>query len=125
MLNSILFGISTIVTAATANLYVYMPDNSSTWYTGSTGNVLWNSTAVELGLQCRIESISVDTEDVVYSMTEKTIPCSVNKYTSNPLPLLDGGRFLIRIGQDNYDDSWVYTQDFTILNATTPNDGVY
>ncbi|KAI8882111.1 hypothetical protein K501DRAFT_187553 [Backusella circina FSU 941] len=122
MLKSIFFGISTIVATATANLYVYMPDNSSTWYTGSTGNVLWNSSAAEFGRLCRIQLISVDTQDVVYTMAE--LPCSADKYRSDPLPSFEGERFLVRVGEG--DDDWVYTQDFTILNnATTSNDSIY
>jgi hypothetical protein len=118
-MKSAVIALGALVASASAAFNISMPDNSSVWHTGSTGNILWNTSATEFGLLCSIQLISVNTELIAWNITNSSVPCSINNYTTGAIPEFDEKKFLIRIGSDNNNQSWVYTQNFKIKSNQT------
>ncbi|KAI8390311.1 hypothetical protein BD560DRAFT_485875 [Blakeslea trispora] len=97
-----------------AKLRVSLPDKDSVWVTGSPGLVQWSSSASDAGHDCAIEIINVHNKKVALVVSRnRSIPCSDNVYTTDPLPQFEGEDYMLRIGKKN-GTSWSYTQDFKI-----------
>ncbi|KAI8079629.1 uncharacterized protein B0P05DRAFT_541376 [Gilbertella persicaria] len=98
-----------------AKLYVTLPDKDSVWVSGSKGLVQWSSSASEFGVDCTIELINVHNENVALVLSaNRSVPCSVNVFTTDTLPFFQGEDYMLRIGKKNDSSSWSYTQDFKI-----------
>jgi hypothetical protein len=106
-----------LITTVSAKLYIILPDRDSTWYTGSTGVVQWNTSATEFGLQCNIQLIDAKTRDIALNITNSSIPCSIDTFNTSTLPKFENKDFLIRIGENSNTSVWSYTQNFKILPA--------
>ncbi|GAN08656.1 hypothetical protein MAM1_0216c08171 [Mucor ambiguus] len=107
--------ICALVASASAALEVTIPDSYTEWYSGYTGLVQWNSSASEFGLLCNIQLVDVETTEAVYNLTNASIPCSLDNYTTPILPSFDNQVFTVRIGETNNASLWSYTENFEIL----------
>ncbi|KAL7320361.1 hypothetical protein PS15m_000257 [Mucor circinelloides] len=108
-------GLCALIATASAALEITIPDSYTEWYSGYTGLVQWNSSASEFGLLCNIQLIDVETTEVVYNLTNTSIPCSLDNYTTPILPSFDHKVFTVRIGETNNASLWSYTENFEIL----------
>ncbi|OBZ88213.1 hypothetical protein A0J61_03735 [Choanephora cucurbitarum] len=97
-----------------AKIEVSLPDKDSVWVSGSPGLVHWTSSESDAGYDCEIEIVNVHNQNVALVVSRnRTIPCSANVYTTDPLPHFKDEDYMLRIGKKN-DSSWSYTQDFKI-----------
>ncbi|KAI9272469.1 hypothetical protein BY458DRAFT_508878, partial [Sporodiniella umbellata] len=99
---------------ALGKLDISLPDADSKWTSGSNETVVWTSSATEFGLLCKLELIDVETQDVVYNITNTTTPCSINTIQTQPIPKFKHDKFMIRIFETSNSSVSAYTQDFKI-----------
>ncbi|KAI9480608.1 MAG: hypothetical protein EXX96DRAFT_563488 [Benjaminiella poitrasii] len=112
---SVCVGLLAALSGVYARLEISIPDADSVWISGSPGLVQWNSSATEFGLLCNIQLIDVITTQVALNLTNVSVPCSVNTFTTQPLPTFQNMEYMVRIGETNNASLWSYTQDFRIL----------
>ncbi|KAI8977160.1 hypothetical protein BDF20DRAFT_913524 [Mycotypha africana] len=113
---------ATLVAGAAAELYITLPDEDTVWVSGQPGQIAWNTSATEFGLSCDIQLIDVATTEAVMNITNHSIPCSINQFTTAPLPVMENEEFMVRIGETNNRTIWSYTQNFKIVKGAQ-NDG--
>jgi hypothetical protein len=55
------------------------------------------------------------TTEVVYNLTNTSIYCSLNNYTTSILSSFANQEFTVRIGESNNVSMWSYTENFEIF----------